>query len=188
MTATAADRLTPAQRDATVRWKLGHQVFHLLLATMNTRLDEVCRLLDAEDWEALPPALLDLAGLYDAATATMRYAADFPRSEYETMVRPSMMPPFASAGFSGVYNAEHAAMLSGMQELRLRFIRRRAVVSAPVPAPVSAAWRQLLDAQRRNRRHHMLVCRRFVESGPSLLQRHFARGRSRPPRSPGVPR
>jgi hypothetical protein len=116
--------------------------------------------------------MLELARLYDAATAAMRYTAAFPRTEYQSLIRPSMMPPFASSGFSGVHNVEHATMLAGLRALRSLYRSRR----AEAPDTVPAAWRSLLDAQRRNRHNHMYVCQQFVDNGHSLLQAHFARG------------
>ncbi|HEX2417821.1 MAG TPA: hypothetical protein VHJ83_06820, partial [Micromonosporaceae bacterium] len=142
------DLLSGSQREAVVRWKLGHQVFHLMLATMNTRLAETAQALLAGEWTTTRGGLVDLARLYDAATSAMRYAADFPRREYEALVRPSMMPPFASAGFSGVNNTEHARMLAALRRLRVLYQERQAAA----PDPVRVAWRRLLDAQRRNRR------------------------------------
>jgi len=164
------DLLSGSQREAVVRWKLGHQVFHLMLATMNTRLAETAQALLAGEWTTTRSGLVDLARLYDAATSAMRYAADFPRREYEALVRPSMMPPFASAGFSGVNNTEHARMLAALRRLRVLYQERQAAA----PDPVRVAWRRLLDAQRRNRRNHMLVCRQFVDDGTSLLQEYYA--------------
>lgn len=169
----AADILTPVQREAVSRWKLGHHVFHLMLATMNTRLDEATRALVAGEWTTTRRALTDLARLYDAASGVMRYAADFPRHEYEVLVRPSMMPPFASPGFSGVNNTEHAVMLAGLRRLRGLYRERRHAV----PEAVETACRELFDAQRRNRDHHMFVCRQFVDDGMSLLQEYYERQR-----------
>lgn len=165
----AADTLTPVQRAAVSRWKLGHHVFHLMLATMNTRLGEATRSLVAGEWTTARHALTDLTRLYDAASGVMRYAADFPRHEYEVLVRPSMMPPFASPGFSGVHNTEHAVMLAGLRRLRELYRERRHAV----PDAVQAAYRELFAAQRRNRDHHMFVCRRFVDDGTSLLQEYY---------------
>lgn len=170
---TAVDRPSSAQRYAVLRWKLGHHVFHVLLVTMNTRLNEAISRLEAEEWEATRAALLDLARLYDAATAAMRYAADFSSMQYKQLIRPSMMPPFASEGFSGVHNTEHATMLAGVRTLRRLYKK----VRADAPEPVHLAWQRLVEAQRANQNNHMYVCRRFVAEGTSLLQRHYSRQR-----------
>lgn len=164
-------QLNSVQEAAVTRWKLGHHLFHLLLTTMNTRLDEAIRQLGAQQPDAAAATLRELTRLFDAATAAMRYAADFPRTEYEHLIRPSMMPPFAHDGFSGVYNTEHRAMLA-----RLRTLRRLYGWS-PVPPRLHDAWRSLRDAQRANARNHMYVCRRFVDDGASLLQEFYARRR-----------
>ena len=94
-------------------WKGGHHAFHVLLVAMNTRLDQASELLDAGAYDAAAPLLDELAGLYQAATALMRYAST-PGPRTTTLVRPSMMPPFASPGFSGLANQDHAVMLDRM--------------------------------------------------------------------------
>lgn len=166
----AVEELSSVQEDAVRRWKLGHHVFHVFLATMNSRLDEALRQLEAQRWDEARVVLLDLARLYHAATATMRYAADFPKAEYERLIRPSMMPPFASEGFSGVHNVEHILMLDGVATLRRGYKK----LGDAAPEPVREAWQRLIDAQRRNRRNHMHVCRHFVDGGESLLKQHFS--------------
>jgi hypothetical protein len=164
-----AQRLSPVQRVAVRRWKLGHHTFHVLLVAMNTRLHEVADRLEEEEWEAASTAMLDLARLYDAATASMRYTSDFPRIEYERLLRPSMMPPFASPGFSGVFNREHAMMMAGVRRIRT-FMKER---EDDVPEQALAAWERLREAQQTNVDSHMLVCRKFVDDGVSLLKEFF---------------
>ena len=114
-----AVELSPVQRLAIRRWKGGHHAFHVLLVAMNTRLDQASELLDAGAYDAAAPLLDELAGLYRAATALMRYASDFRAADYETLVRPSMMPP-PSPGFSGLANQDHAVMLDRMARLGVR--------------------------------------------------------------------
>ncbi len=169
MSIAEAPRLTPSQRVAVKRWKLGHHTFHVLLVAMNTRLTEVGDLLEAEEWDAASEAMLDLARLYDAATASMRYTSDFPRIEYETLLRPSMMPPFSSPGFSGVFNREHATMMAGVRRIRAYMKDHE----EGVPERVLASWERLREAQQTNVESHMLVCRKFVEDGVSLLKEFF---------------
>jgi len=171
MSVVEAARLAPEQRVAVRRWKLGHHTFHLLLVAMNTRLDDVAAALEDEDWETASAGMLELARLYDAATATMRFASDFDPDDYENLVRPSMMPPFASPGFSGVANREHATMMAGVRTTRIAMndLEERA------PEDVLAAWQRLRDAQQENVESHMLVCRRFVADGESLLKEFLDR-------------
>ena len=163
-----AVELSPVQQLAVRRWKGGHHAFHVLLVAMNTRLDQASELLDARAYDAAAPLLVELAGLYRAATALMRYASDFRAADYETLVRPSMMPPFASPGFSGLANQDHAIMLDRMARLRSAVSR-----DEEASPRVRAAGIRLTSAQKDNRASHMLVCRRFVPAGQSLLREFF---------------
>ncbi len=157
---------------AVLRWKLGHHLFHLQLAAMNTLLAATQEWLESARWPELAETLDRLGVLYDGATATMRYAADFSPRVYERFIRPSMAPPFASPGFSGTLNFEHELMLGQLRELRGQF---EAIdgSGAPPPQAVRDAAARLWGAQDRNRSHHVLICQRFVPDGKSLLSEFF---------------
>ncbi|NUS45940.1 MAG: hypothetical protein HOQ24_19885 [Mycobacteriaceae bacterium] len=171
-----AARPDPGQETAIRRWKLGHHVFHLYLLAMNTELPVALRHVLHERWQNLSDVLDRLTILYDASTASMKYAADFDSDQYTSLIRPSMSPPFMSPGFSGELNKDHSTMLALMKELRHTLkVRLRDSRSAGVPDEVATAATALWSAQARNRRHHMLVCERFVPDGGSLLREYFSR-------------
>ncbi|MBO0832207.1 MAG: hypothetical protein J2P29_09585 [Actinobacteria bacterium] len=185
MTSTAhAAPALPGADKAVVRWKLGHHLFHLHLTTMNSLLAQARDGLESACWPELAHTLEQLRVLYDAATATMRYAADFSQDMYERLIRPSMAPPFASPGFSGVLNLEHAQMIDQFRELRrqLKGMRR----AGQTPAAVEEAAARLFAAQARNRRSHILVCESCVPDGTSLL-REFLRDQERADPQVGEP-
>ncbi|MCQ8773875.1 hypothetical protein [Streptomyces telluris] len=165
------------QRDALRRWKLGHQLFHVLLATMNTVLDDTLAAAQDTRWPSLVQGMERLRVLYDAATATMAYASDFPPALYQDEIRPSMQPPFVGPGFSGVFNREHRAMTIRMHRLR------RAVKDLPPEAGPADAIRHaalsLQAAQSRNHSSHVKICERCVPSGTSLLRHHLAQSSPR---------
>lgn len=165
------DNAPPGTEQAVLRWKLGHQMFHLHLAAMNTLLDDARMSLDTTSWVKLAGEFEELTVLYDAATATMRYAADFSQELYERMIRPSMAPPFLSPGFSGTLNLEHEHMLERLTDVRRRF--KETDRNSRLPDQVRTAATRLWAAQSRNRRNHMLVCEKFVPNGASLLSEHF---------------
>ncbi|MFF4223593.1 hypothetical protein ACFYZH_12145 [Streptomyces abikoensis] len=162
--------------DALRRWKLGHQLFHLLLTTMNSTLDDTLAAVDAARWASVRHGLERLRTLYDAATAAMAYASDFPASVYANDVRPTMEPPFAPPGFSGTLNQEHRVMTE----------RARALTAAlgnlspltPSLAVIHHEAALLRSAQRRNRKAHAEICERCVPDGASLLRQHTTRRRS----------
>jgi hypothetical protein len=163
--------LLPGADRALLRWKVGHHLFHLQLGAMNTLLAAARELLESASWPELADTFDRLSVLYDGATATMRYAADFSPDVYEQLIRPSMAPPYTSPGFSGTLNREHALMLDQLRELRGQFKAIERSGSAP-GAACDAATR-LWRAQSRNRRHHILVCQRFVPNGESLLKAYW---------------
>ena len=174
---------TPTHQDPgasipTVRWKRGHQAFHLYLVAMNGVLNDALLALDAGEQSALTASLRDLAVLYDAATAGMKYAADFATEDYETVVRPSMMPPFVNPGFSGLLNRDHAVMLNQLRSLRTQLVSTLGREQSEWPPAASAAMQAVRVAQQRNRAHHMLVCRKFVSDGVSLLRDFYANQRT----------
>ncbi|MEV6778947.1 hypothetical protein [Streptomyces syringium] len=154
------------------RWKLGHQLFHLLLTTMNSVLDDILTEVRGAHWASVCRDLERLRALYDAATAAMAYASDFPASVYRDDIRPTMEPPFLAPGFSGVLNREHQVMAERMRALL------DALGDVPRTVPVAAIRRAealLRAAQRRNRGAHAVICERCVPDGASLLQQHRAR-------------
>lgn len=163
-------------RDALHRWKLGHQLFHLLLTTMNSTLDDTLAAVGAARWASVRHGLERLRTLYDAATAAMAYTSDFPASVYANDVRPTMEPPFAPPGFSGTLNQEHRVMTE----------RARALTAAlgnlspltPSLAVIHHEAALLRSAQRRNRKAHAEICERCVPDGASLLRQHTTRRRS----------
>ncbi|WP_190130817.1 hypothetical protein [Streptomyces mashuensis] len=172
----APDGPTDGPGDALHRWKLGHQLFHLLLTTMDSTLDDTLAAAGAARWTSVRQGLERLRTLYDAATAAMAYASDFPAAAYADEVRPTMEPPFAAPGFSGTLNQEHQVLTGRMHALRT------ALGDLSAPAPLLAAIRHeevlLRAAQRRNRKAHAAICERCVPDGASLLARHTTRQRS----------
>lgn len=172
MSASAQPRAADAGQ-AIARWKRGHQAFHLLLVAMTTAIGEAEAAVERRDWHALEARLGQVTMLYDAATASMRYAADFDPDHYEASVRPSMMPPLMRPGFSGALNREHAAMVAALTRLRLALKAADGDRSIAVPSSVRSGWSAVRRAQGRNRRHHALICSRFVPEGPSLLREFY---------------
>jgi cell fate (sporulation/competence/biofilm development) regulator YlbF (YheA/YmcA/DUF963 family) len=161
----------PGAGQAVLRWKLGHQLFHLHLAAMNTLLVDAREALESADWSELTESLDQLRVLYDAATATMHYASDFSQGTYERLIRPSMAPPFLSPGFSGLLNLEHEQMMDRFRGLRRQF--KQIQRAGGMPAAVGEAGTRLWSAQSRNRKNHALVCEKFVPEGKSLLNEFF---------------
>ena len=165
------EELTRSQESAVRRWKGGHHAFHVLLVAMNTRLAR--RLSCSTPARTTPPRRWDeLSGLYRAATALMRYvlglpcrglrgvapAVDDAAVRQPGLLRPGQPGPRDHAGPDG----PAAVAVARDEEASPR---------------VKAAGARLTLAQKDNRASHMLVCRRFVPDGQSLLREFFRQRR-----------
>ncbi|WP_327063593.1 hypothetical protein OG196_01630 [Kitasatospora purpeofusca] len=158
---------TRGTRRVLLRWRLGHQLFHLCLHTMNLTLDRALCAVPAQRWARLETTLEELRLLYDAAAAAMAYSASYPPGGYQERIRPTTQPPCLSAAFSGTFDQDHRLMVELMHRLRTEL--RTAPTRCPVPERVTVAAQRLYDAERRNCARHLRICRRFVPAGASLL-------------------
>lgn len=139
---------------------------------MNTVLELSMEPVKKKDWSFVTPLLERLTILFDASTATMKYSADFPRSLYEDYIRPSMMPPFLSPGFSGQLNTDHKVMLDNFQRFRSMLIKELGE-KQNWPSDLAEAWSSFTKSHVHNRKHHGLVCQKFVDEGASLLREFY---------------
>jgi hypothetical protein len=155
------------------RWILGHQTFHLQLIAMLSLLDRCRRSVEQDDRPRLVRSLRDLCTLFDASSANMVYTASFSPLLYAEVVRPTMMPPNLSPGFSGQLSHEHELMMDELKRLKVA-LQDRWGGGELWPAEVVEAWRQVEGAVRRIRKNHGLVCQQFVPDGASLLNDFFA--------------
>lgn len=177
---------TPAPRTALDRWQLGHHAFHIQLVAMITLLDELCGRPIPGD-ERTVTLLIDLAALFGAATASMKYASSFDSSAYEGSIRPTMTPPAFKPGFSGLLNVEHERMKAALAPVPRMLDERFGPDSTSWEPPIRDAWDDLVVAHRELYRHHGLVCRRLVSAGPSLLRIHGRRPRIKRDDGTGAP-
>jgi hypothetical protein len=155
------------------RWIKGHQAFHLQLVAMLSVLDSCRQGLELDNRPLLVRSLADLRTLLDASTANMLYTASFSSVLYTVVVRPTMMPPHLSPGFSGQLSHEHHLLLGELKRLR-GALEARWGGGEPWPVEVAEAWRQIAEAIKRNRKHHGLICQRFIPDGASLLNDFLA--------------
>ncbi|MGW0877339.1 hypothetical protein ACWD3Z_43810 [Streptomyces sp. NPDC002740] len=162
---------------AHLRWLIGHQRFFVVLQLLSSALSGVDR---AAGTAREGEAVREFTWLCRSASASMRYAADFPPHWY-AQVRDTMVPPAVNAGFSGLQTRDHQHLVSVMRTLkRGGGLDRLAPRSAEA---VHAGVSQLYSA-------HVWVCDRFGGSTePSLLmaQTRPATGRPAAGREPAAP-
>ncbi|MET9465460.1 hypothetical protein ABZY44_11710 [Streptomyces sp. NPDC006544] len=154
------DRSGPG-RQATVRqrWIQGHQLFFALTQATVVALRHALRAPSPAD---SAHGLESAAHFLRASASALRITASFGAQDYHDSVRPSMAPPQAPQGFSGLWSADHRVLVQSLREWGL---------AAPTrPSTLRPAHRRLVEVLTDVHHAHMGVCSRFVGSGPSLLR------------------
>jgi hypothetical protein len=151
----------PATGDAAEdRWRVGHHQFFVLIQAITVALSCALTAAQEEDKAELADCLDLVTTVVLGSAASMRFAADFPRAVYEAAVRPDMLPPTVSAGFSGLQTRDHRYLVQIFGRLR-----------DALPAMVAAgpAYERFVGAVERMYQAHAWVCARFGgEELPSL--------------------
>jgi len=141
------------------RWEAGHRLFFALTAATVVALrDATARPVGRHPG---PAATWDAAVLLRASAAAMEATASFAPHVYEREVRPSMEPPEERDGFSGLWSADHRALVR-----QLGIWGRAHAGSCPKGCVAGSALRAALADV--HVAHHG-ICARFVGRGPSLL-------------------
>ncbi|MET9323691.1 hypothetical protein ABZX75_26445 [Streptomyces sp. NPDC003038] len=148
-------------RQATVRqrWIQGHQLFFALTQATVVALRHALR---APSPAGSALGLESAAHFLRASASALRITASFGAQDYHDTVRPSMAPPQAPRGFSGLWSADHRVLVQSLREWGL---------AAPTkPSTLRPAHRRLVEVLTDVHHAHVGVCSRFVGSGPSLLR------------------
>lgn len=146
-------------RTPVARWEAGHRLFFALTAATVVALrDATARPVGRHPG---PAATWDAAVLLRASAAAMEATASFAPHAYEREVRPSMEPPEERDGFSGLWSADHRALVR-----QLGLWGAAHVGACPEGCAAGSALRTALADVHAA---HRGICARFVGRGPSLL-------------------
>ncbi|WP_159047419.1 hypothetical protein [Streptomyces sp. XY332] len=141
------------------RWIQGHRLFFALTQATVVALRHALRS-SSPAGSAL--GLESAAHFLRASASALRITASFDAQDYHDAVRPSMAPPQAPGGFSGLWSADHRVLVQSLREWGL---------AAPAKSSsLRPAHRRLVEVLTDVHHAHMGVCSRFVGSGPSLLR------------------
>jgi hypothetical protein len=111
---------------------------------------------------------LELATLLmDGSSAALHYAGDFPTTEYDETVRPTMMPPNVLPGMSGILARDHRHLIKLLQSQRTLF--------QIIEPNLRQRYQEFVTAFGRTYDAHKLVCSHFRgDERPSLLNGNAA--------------
>ncbi len=154
-------RSVASRDDVMPRWIRGHQIFAALTQGLLLSFQAMGRAIRAGQtseinrWADLTASLLRGSG------AAFMLTADFPVEQYNSVVRPSMMPPAAPICLSGLMSIDHRLLVQVMRDLKpaLKSLHEHD------PARHEKIHAELTTVYDR----HILVCARFVGKRPSLL-------------------
>lgn len=152
--ATPQPRMYP---DALRRWVHGHRLFFALIQAAIVALNQATR----TPGPVCPRGTASAAAFLHAGAEALRLTASFSPADYAETVRPSMEPPHAPQGFSGLWSADHRALVT---RLRLWGQSHRMTCTSDC-----REHRSLREAVADSYAAHLGVCERFVGSRPSLL-------------------
>jgi hypothetical protein len=167
---TAPVREWPVTGDSPVsmrRWVRGHQVFTVLTQGLVLAVDEVAAAFESasaapQESSRLLNAVDRLVILMRGSAGALRLTGDFSPEEYETKIRPTMVPPHVPEGFSGLLSSDHRALISRLR--RLRPLWDRLSLEAPaIHARITEVVAYVYE-------EHKGVCANFVGTDrPSLV-------------------
>jgi hypothetical protein len=148
--------------DALRRWIRGHRIFMVLIQGLVIAVDELTDAVARAETDRAAEALDLAVSLMRASEAALRFAGDFTPEEYQDLVRPTLMPPAAPSGLSGLNWRDHEHLVK-----RLAASRELLAGVDPSLVPLRARFREAYAAAYDA---HRFVCARFVgEDVGSLL-------------------
>lgn len=151
-------------------WNAGHRLFFALIEGAVIGIEHASGQVD--DVEACAEGMAFASAFLRSSAAAMRLAAAFDPRQYRDTVRPDMMPPTVSAGFSGLYTVDHKALVKSLTKWRAVSSRAGAAHGAD----------ELLESVQMVYASHEFVCERFEGAEvPSLRSAALADGSAVPP-------
>jgi hypothetical protein len=148
------------QIDALERWETGHHLFSILIQALIVVHKQLARGIEVKDWNVVDETLTEATQLWFACAAAFHFTGDFPRSDFQTIVRPSMEPPHEREGFSGLFSPDHAVLLQVIEKLRPLLLK--------LPVQLKRRHRNYLWALDAMYESHAWVCQLQVGNKPSL--------------------
>jgi len=150
------------QHSALSRWIRGHHLFMVLIQGLVAAFSSFQREIEAGQLGPAKDSLRVATCLMVGSGVALRFTGDFQYSDYEREVRPTLMPPIAPEGLTGLYWRDHEYLMKFLTKIR------------PLFASLDPALREQLhffhEALKQTYDSHKVVCASFVGTvQPSLL-------------------
>ena len=153
--------------DPLSRWIRGHHVFLVLIQGLIVAMNCFVSAHAENSLEDSSSALELATLLMDGSSAALHYAGDFPASDYDETVRPTMMPPNVPPGMSGILARDHRHLIKLLQSHRTLF--------QEIQPGLRKKYQEFVTAFGCTYDAHKLVCAHFRgDERPSLLNGNAA--------------
>lgn len=149
-----------ASADALRRWVRGHRLFMVIVQGLGLAIAELNETGSQPAEQAAVPLGLAIT-LLRASEEALRFASDFTSAEYYDQVRPTLTPPVAPAGMSGLHWRDHEYLLKQLA-MAGSVLRGLAPELQPMRRQFRQSYADVYDA-------HQLVCARFVGTEATSL-------------------
>ncbi|MDJ0695419.1 hypothetical protein [Mastigocoleus sp. MO_188.B34] len=144
----------PANNDPLNRWVIGHHIFYVLIQSLVVALNCFHTEITSENVQEAEVAITLATFLMWGAESALRFTGDFSASQFQDIVRPSMMPPNAPPGLSGQFSRDHLYLVKLLSELRPTFEN--------LNSNLMMKYRQFVQAFEATYEAHKFVCKKFV--------------------------
>jgi len=162
-----------SQAVAFYRWKVGHHFFDLCTIFCGDALRDAQAALAERNENAAVAALALADSFLRGTTAAMWYAGDFPANLYRDCVRPSMIMPGKTSGFSGDQNADYNRMKDAKDQLK-KFLRQAyGPTLAGLSPQARTAFMNFHEADIEDSEHHLIIAAHKVGTDQSLAQKEW---------------
>ncbi|HEX5886667.1 MAG TPA: hypothetical protein VFY67_19145 [Pyrinomonadaceae bacterium] len=153
--------------DPFTRWIRGHHVFVVLIQGLIVAISCFASAHADDSLEDARSALEVATLLMEGSGASLHYAGDFPTSDYDETVRPTMMPPNVPPGMSGILARDHRHLIKLLQSQRNLF--------EVIQPGLKKQYEEFVTAFGCTYDAHKLVCAHFRgDERPSLLNGNSA--------------
>ncbi|MEC4891466.1 MAG: hypothetical protein SAL07_06850 [Oscillatoria sp. PMC 1051.18] len=153
---TISPRSNPADNNDNPlrRWVIGHHVFYVLIQSLIVALNCFHAEMKAENFQEAEVAIAIATSLMWGAESALRFTGDFSSSQFQDVVRPSMMPPNAPSGLSGQFSMDHLYLVKLLSKLK--------PMLANLNHSLMTQHQQFTKAFEATYEAHKFVCGKFV--------------------------
>jgi hypothetical protein len=153
---------TEKQHSALSRWIRGHHMFMVLIQGLVAAFSSLEREVEAGQLGQAKDSLQAATCLMAGSGAALRFTGDFQYSDYEREVRPTLMPPIAPQGLTGLYWRDHEYLMKLLTKMRPLF--------TSLEPSLREQLHSFCHALQKTYNSHKVVCASFVGTvQPSLL-------------------